>query len=128
MTGKPNDWIPGASAEPILLQLEEPHYWHLYPTFLRLHSQTGRLIDLYESATFAGPDLVALLETIAEARTQVETHPPSWDVHVGTRTHPDRRELYETIQRDEILTALDIWREIARRAPRQGRAVFCRGD
>jgi hypothetical protein len=117
------------SGEPFLQMEDGALYAFLFPYFERLAAQTsGRLIDLYGDASFEGPRLALLKQTIAAARRDAESRPESWKVHVGTQIAPIRRRIIKPVTRAELLNCLDRWDEIIARAEKLGRPVVCFGD
>jgi hypothetical protein len=117
--------LPG---EPTCQISEEGLYWHLHPLFARLHTETGQFIDLYGDASFASDHLIALQRMLTEARSMAQAQPASWQVHVGTQTAPFRREVHRPVLRDALLSLIDAWERIARRAQELDKTVLCFGD
>jgi hypothetical protein len=104
------------------------YYWFLLPLLERLHAQTGQYIDLYGDASFAGADLSALERMVAEANRLVVAQPATWQVHTGTQTMPERKELYAAVDQSRFLALLNEWQLIITRAKQIGKPVVCFGD
>jgi hypothetical protein len=115
-------------SEPSLSLDDDGYYWFLHPLWERLRSETGQYIDLYGYASFASEDLAAVDRVLAEARQLVEAQSETWQVHLGTQTSPEHRELYCQVQREAMLSMLDRWAVIIARARQLGRPVICIGD
>ena len=119
---------PPLPTEPSLGLDNDGYYWFLYPLIESLTACTGQWIDLYGDAKFAGDDLLALGRMLTEARRRVDAQPETWEVHIGTQTHPVVRELFSTVHRDEFMKLFDRWERVIERAKETGRSVVCFGD
>jgi hypothetical protein len=115
-------------SEPSLWLNSDGYYWFLYPLIEKLQSETGQYIDLYGDASFSGANLSALERMVAEAVRLVQEQPTSWQVHTGTQTHPEHKELYAEVNRVQFLSLLQKWRGIVARAKELGKPVVCFGD
>jgi hypothetical protein len=115
-------------AEPTITFDDDGYYWFLHPLFVDLASQTGQYIDLYGDASFAGPALDALGDTVERARRLVQGQPAAWQVHVGTQTAPVHRELYAAVERSALRQVLERLGGIVAIAKGQNGKVVCFGD
>ena len=122
-----DDGTPHSDGEP-WLSFDDGYYWFLYPSIESLLLETGRSIDLYGDAEFAGSDLDALRRMLSRARTLVEMQPGSWEVVTGTQTEPVRRDILATVHRAAFLELLDTWDRLVTRAQETGRSIVCLGD
>jgi hypothetical protein len=107
---------------------DDGYYWFLHPPFVDLASQTGQYIDLYGDASFAGPALDALGDTVERARRLVQGQPEAWQVHVGTQTAPVPGELNSAVERSTLWQVLERLGEIVAIAKGQNGRVVCLGD
>jgi hypothetical protein len=115
-------------SEPLLWLENDGYYWFLHPLIAKLHSETGQYIDLYGDACFEGASLSALERMVAEAIVLVQAQPAVWQVHTGTQTRPERKELYAEVEKDQFLALLHTWEQIIARAKEIGKPVVCFGD
>jgi hypothetical protein len=112
---------------------DDGYYWFLYPLFERLAERTGQIIDPYSAATFAGPAVAALRETLAEARRLVVAMPEQWDVKtgesIGSTLHPTPpTPVYETVRRDAFERLLRRFEGLVDAALATDRPIVCLGD
>ena len=106
----------------------EGYYWFLHSLLERLQSETGQYIDLYGDAWFSGATLSALERMVAEAIRLVQAQPATWQVHTGTQTSPEHKELYAQVEKDRFQDLLHKWEQIIARAREIGKPVVCFGD
>jgi len=114
--------------EPSLCLEDDALYWFLHPLFEQLQAETGQYIDLYGNASFANDKLDALKRMLAQARTQAESQPDTWEVHVGTQLLPVRREVWNSLTRETLLELIARWERVVARAEELRRPVVCFGD
>jgi hypothetical protein len=115
-------------SEPSLWLDNDGYYVFLHPLFERLREETGEYIDLYGDASFLGASLAALERMVADAETLVMAQPTTWQVHAGTQTSPEHKEVYAEVHQDRFLTLLKKWKQIMARARETGMPVVCFGD
>jgi hypothetical protein len=104
------------------------YYWFLHPLFERLALSTGQYIDLYGDAEFRPENLEPLENVLLEARQMVLARPKRWSVHVGTQTHPTKRELFKEVERSTFLALIDRLMDLVRESRTTGRSIICLGD
>ena len=114
--------------EPLLSLDDDGYYWFLHPFFERLAADTGQYIDLYDHASFSEQDVVALEQMLLTVRAHVESQPQTWEVSIGTQVTPDIKEVYETVQRKQLLKLITRFQQVVTRAKELGRPVVCLGD
>ena len=111
---------------------EEGYYWFLYPFFKRLAEQTGQAIDLYGDAFFCGEALDALAQCLVAARSLVNAQPDVWEIHVGTQfgtqLRPVQKEIYSTVDKQQMVALLDKLDAAVRKAKGAGVYVNFIGD
>ena len=104
------------------------YYWFLWPLFKDLAKQTGQLVDLYGDAFFCGEDLDALAQILVHAHGLVNVQPDIWEVHIGTQLQPVRRELYSTVNKQQMVVLLDRLEAAIHRAKNTEAYVSFIGD
>ncbi|RYF27924.1 MAG: hypothetical protein EOO33_02730 [Comamonadaceae bacterium] len=104
-------------------------YWFLHPWFVRVQETTGRYVDLYGDAQFHESNgLSALAHAISQARTAAGTQPREWRVHTGTQLKPVPQELYDTVQRAELLKTIERFQALVEEAKSRGATLYFWGD
>ena len=104
------------------------YYWYLHPLFEDLYQRTGQYIDLYGHAVFSGANLSAFAEMLSNAKDRISQQPDTWDVHIGTLTAPERKELYSPVDKYQFLNLIRELDDIASMAAKMDRRVVCIGD
>jgi hypothetical protein len=119
---------PPLQDEPGLSLDNDGYYRFLHPLFEKLAAETGQYLDLYGDARFHPASLPALERMLAAAEKLVRAQSARWQVHVGTQTKPERKELYHEVEKARFLELLGEWRKVVARAKQMQRAVVCFGD
>ncbi len=109
---------------------EEQYYWYLYPTLIKqIQNQTGKVIDLYDDAEFEGGSLLILEKIVINQLIILEQiKEKSWEVHVGTQTYPEKKQIFETVKRTTTIELLEKLLHIVRLAIKQNEKIICLGD
>ena len=83
-------------------------YWYLWSGMIKeIENETGELIDLYADAEFAGENLKKLESVIAKTISQLESKIESeWNVHVGTEFGIEKKELFQALNKKELIKKL----------------------
>jgi len=102
-------------------------YFFLYPAFLRLHDQTGELVDPQVDAFFDGANLEVLQRFLNESRDRVLAEPNDWEQHVATSL-PSGEARYERTSRAAVLDVLDRLERALLLAREQGLGLFFMGE
>jgi len=97
--------------EPLSLQ-DDGVYWYLYPYFRNLYNRTGKMIDLYGIAQFAGDSLLELDSALDDLMKDVIAQPDEWDQKVGTRIKPEKRTLYDRITKRNVLATIKLLKNV----------------
>jgi len=115
-------------AAPALSFEDDGYYWFLHPLFERLREQSGKYIDLYGDAFFTRDDLPRLRTLLSEAESMARRQPLTWEVHVGTQSHPVKKELYRTVNREDLLKLIFAFRGLVEAADENDAQIECIGD
>jgi hypothetical protein len=108
---------------------EDGTYEFLQPRFIKVHRSIGKYVDLYGDASFGKSNgLLMLVSAMTEAREEAERRPMEWEVHLGTQTHPVRKELYIKVRQQDILAAIDKLRALLDEAATLDKELVFRGD
>lgn len=100
-------------------------YFCLYPHLLRIHDETGQLIEDCGYAHFEMAQVDRALQHLTAAREAAHLKPESFEQHVGRQVTPIHQELYETVARSELLDAIDQLANAFRKAKDLGMDVYC---
>jgi hypothetical protein len=105
-------------------------YWYLWPTMIRdIKNQTGKLLDLYDDAKFSGQELISLEQVLEKQLVDLASEKPKeWDVHVGTQTHPIKKDIYKKLVKKDLQLKLEKFLFIVRLAKEEFETVICIGD
>jgi hypothetical protein len=122
-----NSRAKGAAA-PALAFEDDGYYWFLHPLFERLRKETGKYIDLYGDALFSRNDWPRLRALLSEAEAMVNHQPTRWEVCVGTQLHPTQREVYRTVNREELLRLIATFETLLDVAEQCDGVIECVGD
>ena len=76
---------------------DDGYYWFLYPLIEKLERRVGIRIDLYDDATFDQGNINQLESLVKEAKEMLEGMPDNWQVHCGTQTYPEVKEIYRPV-------------------------------
>lgn len=112
------------------MQLEDDGcYWFLHAWFTRVQQTTGRYIDLYGHTEFHEANgLGALIDAMDEAKSAAGRQPKEWKVHTGTQLRPVRKELYDTVQRTELVQTIGRFLALLHEAKVDRRTIVFQGD
>jgi len=112
----------------VVVSLPFAYYSFLMEYFARFTAQTGTGIDHYDDAYVSGDDLKVLEEQVVLALAQAAQQPDVWDEWVGFETGPRRADLYEKIERRDLLAELQTLRRLIQRAASQDKVLMFFGD
>jgi len=107
---------------------DDGYYWYLYPLFEKMYQRIGIYIDLYGDATFNSSNMIHLEDLIEEAKKQVEKEPFVWKVHLGTQTHPKKKERYKEVRKEEFLAKLQLLSSMVNQAKKPSCKLVFIGD
>jgi len=107
---------------------DDGYYSFLRPLFERLREECGKTIDPYADATFTRDDFPRLRRLLDEAVVTAGQQPKAWKVHAGTQVRPTRKELYQTLQRDDLIKIISTLRNMVDVADELGGVLECIGD
>ena len=107
---------------------DDGYYWFLHPLFERLRAESGKYIDLYGDARFTRDDCPRLHALLTEAELMARHQPQTWEVRVGTRIEPIRKNLYRTVNRAELLKLIATFRAMIDAIEKLGGHLECIGD
>ena len=112
-----------------VIQLEDDgFYWALDRYLCNVPSSTGKAIDLYGDAAYDPTLIPAFRAALAQARVAYMSGPPVLAIHTGTQVHPVRREGFESIDRQELLTLIAKLDALAQQASEEQLYLVFRGD
>jgi hypothetical protein len=110
----------------IILNLrDDGYYWYL-SSYWPSSSSTGKLIDLYGTAVFRGPNLAQLNGCLARAAESLNTEPESWEERIGTR--PDGRGVYSIVNKAKLLALINKLQKAVSEAEISGMEIRFIGD
>jgi hypothetical protein len=107
---------------------DDGYYWFLHPLFERLRDESGKYVDLYGDARFTRDDYPRLRRLLDEADGMARRQPKAWEVHVGTQLQPMRKEIYRTVERDNLIEIISTLRKMVDVADELGGVLECIGD
>jgi hypothetical protein len=103
-------------------------YIFLYPFFLEVKVDTGELINPQEAATFTGSQLTALRLWLDRAKEAAQGMDEQFQQHVARLLTTPREEVYEQVDRGELLETIDSLLSVVERAQRSGCQLCFVGD
>jgi len=104
-------------------------YTHIYEDLLELEKLTNQKIGLYNDSEFRSDNLPVLkyfLIQLIDKTNIVEKD--SWQVLIGTEYGLVVREIYETIQKSQLLTELKKFLVLVDTAIENNEYIICSGD
>ena len=104
------------------------YYFYLYPLFVELAKQTGKMIDLYAESEFKTDSLPALKATLAKAKHLVDAQPEDWDVKTGWTDESKTVPMLDRVNKDRFVHLLDDWTNMVNTAITKGQTIRCVGD
>lgn len=112
------------------LQLnDDAYYWFLYPWLVKVRESTGKYVDPYGDAEFHEANgLLTLMQAISEALASAKEQPRTWQVHAGTQLRPEKKELYQQVERDRLVKTVSKFQATLAEARERGLTVVFRGD
>jgi hypothetical protein len=125
------------ATEPQLSLDDDGYYWFLHPFIEELRTTTGQYIDLYGDASFSGEHLVAMKSILARTRELIESQPERWEVCTGsmlipwqqqTRSPPQLKKSFSTVEKQRFLHLLYQWDRVISRAEELKQPIVCFGD
>jgi hypothetical protein len=131
-------WLNGVGELPYLeiaermehvaaFEYNDGYFGHLSQYWDRLEEEFG-LIDPWDTVSFNGAGLDALIECLTDARTDAASLPEAWSVHVGTLMSDPPEALYVPVQKHALLELVDRLLEAAARARLAGKQLLFFGD
>ncbi len=105
-------------------------YWYLYePMIKALEKETGELLDLYDDAEFFDGNLLILKRFIEQEITKLNSRAEEeWVVNTGIQFQPDHRELYETLNKRDLIEKLQKLMRMINRAVDEDEGIVSIGD
>ena len=91
---------------------DDGYYWYLHPLFETMHQQIGIYIDLYGDAEFTTGNINQLESIIENATEMIAVEPESWDVCIGTQTHPVKKKLFSKVTKKGFNKRLKTLKEM----------------
>jgi len=107
---------------------DDGYYWFLHPLFQQLRDESGKYVDLYGDAFFTREDYPRLRRLLDEANEMARRQPSAWEVQVGTQLRPTRKEIYGTVQRDNLFKIITTLRKMVDLADELDGVLECTGD
>jgi len=84
------------------------YYWYLHPLFEKMAESIGIYIDLYGDAEFNKDNIVHLESLLAEANNMISKEADYWNVHTGTQTKPEHKEIYSKVSKTNFINKLNF--------------------
>lgn len=107
---------------------DDGYYWFLHPLFERLRDESGKYVDLYGDTLFTRDDFPRLRRLLDEAVRIAQRQPQAWKVLVGTQLRPTQKEIYRTVERDNLFKIIATLRNMVEVADELGGYLECIGD
>ena len=114
----------------IVFEDEGADYWFLYGSMIEeIKQHTGEVLDLYDDAHFSGQKLAQLNRIVLKTVAKIQTVPEQeWQVHLGTQTQPEHKELYRTLTKKYLLQKLNKFAFMIDLAMKKGEMIIGIGD
>jgi hypothetical protein len=120
---------PDGKQEHRLQFRDDAYFWFLYPWLSKVRESTGKYVDLYGDAEFHEANgLLPLIHAMSEAMASARTQPRTWQVHTGTQLRPERKELYQQVERERLVESIVEFQATLAEARAKGLTVVFRGD
>lgn len=104
------------------------YYWFLYELFEELSSQTGQMIDLYETVVFSGDQLIYLRSTFEKADHLISSQPTEWMVRIGWEYEVGGKEILALVTKHTFKMMLDKLLALANQAIDERKSIIFAGD
>lgn len=127
VNGEAPEWTAETS---ISLEDLKADYAYLCHTLIEnLKNKTGQLLDPYDNAQFSGKNLHILNELIREELEDVQRLTQNErQIHVGTQLSPTKKELYDTLHKNDLVAKLTKFLKMTDLAIANNEKIVCMGD
>ncbi len=108
---------------------DDGYYWELYPTFEKVNSVTGQLIDLYGGANFNSQTQIFLKQCLEEKLKQVISNNDTWEVIIGWQIENESKTKFlKNISKDKLIHLIEDFIFNIDKAKRKNRNIIFLGD